>query len=84
MQVNIRLDEAVVGEIDGWAVVRGVSRPELVRHVLLGWLAHQRREQIEAQYRAAYADEPESEEDLARAEDAAQRLTAEEPWQPWW
>lgn len=84
MQVNIRLDEALVEELDGWTTVRGVSRPELVREVLTEWLRRQRRAEIEAEYRAAYEAHPETDEELADAHDAAVRLVAEEPWERWW
>lgn len=84
VQVNVRLEEATVSKIDGWAVVRGVSRPELVRQVLTEWLRRQERERIEAEYRDAYGAQPESTDDLERASESARRLVAEEPWDPWW
>lgn len=84
VQVNIRLDDTVVEELDGWAVVRGMSRPDLVREVLTDWLRRQRRREIEQEYRSAYREHPESADDLERAAEAARRLTEEETWQPWW
>jgi Ribbon-helix-helix protein, copG family len=84
VQVNIRLDDAIVEQIDGWAVIRGVSRPELVRAVLTEWIRLQERERIEDEYRRAYAAHPETEADLHRAADAARRLVDEEPWERWW
>jgi metal-responsive CopG/Arc/MetJ family transcriptional regulator len=84
VQVNVRLDEAIVEQIDGWAVVRGVSRPELVRAVLTEWIRRQERERIEDEYRQAYAAHPETDDDLRRAADAARRLVDEEPWESWW
>lgn len=84
MQMNLRLDAAVVEQLDGWAVVRGISRPELVRGVLTDWLRDQDRQRIEAEYRTAYAEHPETDHDVARATEDARRLVEEEPWAPWW
>jgi Arc/MetJ-type ribon-helix-helix transcriptional regulator len=84
VQVNVRLDEAIVEQIDGWAVARGVSRPELVRAVLTEWIRRQERERIEDEYRQAYATHPETDGDLRRAADAARRLVDDEPWESWW
>jgi metal-responsive CopG/Arc/MetJ family transcriptional regulator len=84
VQVNIRLDETMIEQIDGWAVIRGVTRPELVRNVLTEWLQLQERRRVEDEYRAAYTAHPESDDDLRRAAEAARRLVEEEPWEPWW
>jgi len=82
--MNLRLDESVIAQLDGWAVRRGISRPKLVRSVLTEWLRDQDRQRIEAEFRAAYADRPETDDDLARATQDARRLVQEEPWTPWW
>ena len=84
MQVNIRLEDVIVEELDGWAVIRGISRPELIRDVLTLWLKRQRSEEIAEEYRKAYEKYPETEEQLARADSNLRRLVEEEPWEPWW
>lgn len=35
-------------------------------------------------YRSSYLQQPETAYELGRAEQAAKRLTDEEPWVPWW
>jgi predicted transcriptional regulator len=84
VQLNVRLDEAIVESLDGWAIVRGVSRPALVKEAIVEWLRHQDAAQIEAKYRQAYADHPETDDELQRAEESATRLIDEEPWEKWW
>lgn len=84
MQVNIRLEDVVVEELDGWAMIRGISRPELIREVLTTWLKRQRSEEIAEQYRRAYEEFPETEEELARAYENTVRMIKEEPWEKWW
>jgi len=84
MQVNIRLDETFVEEIDGWAVLRGLSRPELIRKALAEWMGLQESERIAEQYAQAYAAHPETEDELGVADENARLLVAEEPWQQWW
>jgi len=78
------LDEATVERLDGWAVMRGVSRPELVKAVLAEWLRRQEREHVAAEYRRAYEEHPETDEELASARESARQLVEEEPWTRWW
>lgn len=51
---------------------------------VMDWLRQQRREEIEAEYRAAYQEFPETEEEIAQAEENGRRLVADEPWEKWW
>lgn len=84
VQVNIRVEEQLADELQGWAVLRNVSRADLVRGVIEDWVRQQRREQIEAEYRAAYTEFPETEEEMAEAEENGRQMVEEEPWEKWW
>lgn len=42
------------------------------------------RRHTDAAYRRAYEELPETSDELQRAEQAARRLTSEEPWERWW
>ncbi len=83
-QVNVRLDAVTVEQIDGWTVIRGISRPELIREAIEQWLRRQDEERIAEEYRRAYEEFPETEEELQQAEENARRLAEEEPWEKWW
>jgi metal-responsive CopG/Arc/MetJ family transcriptional regulator len=83
-QVNIRLDDVVIEQLDGWTVIRGISRPELIREAIEEWLRRKEDERIGEQYRRAYEEFPETEEEMARAEENARRAVQEEPWEKWW
>ncbi len=58
VQVNVRLDDATVARIDGLTVIRGSTRPELIREAVEEWLRRRDAERIDEQYRRAYADDP--------------------------
>ncbi|CAN5730015.1 hypothetical protein BH20ACT4_BH20ACT4_10720 [soil metagenome] len=83
-QVNIRLDAGIIEQIDGWTVIRGLSRPELIREAINEWLRRQQQERIAQDYRRAYAEHPETDEEMQRADANARRAVQEEPWEKWW
>lgn len=83
-QVNIRLDDVLLKELDETASERGVSRPEVVRDVLREWRKRKESERIAEEYRRAYTEFPQTEEELRWADVSARRAIAEEPWEKWW
>ncbi len=84
IQVNIRLDDALVEAIDGWTVIRGISRPQLIREAIEEYLRRHEDERVAQQYRQAYSEHPESGEEMRRAAQNARRAISEEPWdRPW-
>lgn len=84
MQINIRLDAETVSDLDALACSEGLTRTEFVRQAVLQRLAAARRSAVTEAYRAAYAAQPETGDDLRRAGAAARRLTGEETWERWW
>jgi len=84
VQVNIRLDEAVVAELDAAASAGGCTRAQVVRDAVLQSLRAAADARAAAAYEQAYGDQPETEEELDRARRTALRLTADEPWERWW
>lgn len=84
-QVNIRLDDALLKELDETASQRGVSRPEVVRDVLREWRKRKESERIAEEYRRAYTEFPETEEEMRWADWSARDAIAAEPCEePWW
>lgn len=84
VQVNLRLDDDIVVALDEIAAEEGRTRTDVVRDAVERRLAEQARRQTDAAYRRAYEEQPETEDELRRAEQAACRLTSEEPWERWW
>ncbi len=80
MQVNVRLDEEIVAELDRVAATDGSSRAVVVRRAVLAWFESRRWGEADALYRRAYESAPETADELRRAESNAQRLATEEPW----
>jgi Arc/MetJ-type ribon-helix-helix transcriptional regulator len=80
-QVVTRLDDKMVADLDG-LVAEGfvASRSEGVRVALEKLLDEQRRRRIGAEIVAGYERYPETDEELAQAEQATRRLIEEEPW----
>lgn len=83
-QVNIRLDDHSLATLDAIAAAEGRTRAEVVRDAVQRRLDEDRRARLDASYRRAYEEHPETIEDLERAERSAHRLTGDEPWEPWW
>jgi len=84
VQVNIRLDEAIVAELDAAAAADGLSRAEVVREAVLQSLRAAANARAATAYEQAYRDQPETEKELDRARRTALRLTTDEPWERWW
>ncbi len=80
-QVVTRLDDKLVADLDG-LVAEGfvASRSEGVRVALEKLLDEQRRLRIGAEIVAGYERYPETDEELAQAEQATRTLIEEEPW----
>jgi metal-responsive CopG/Arc/MetJ family transcriptional regulator len=80
-QVVTRLDDELVASLDG-LVADGVvaSRSEGVRVALEKLVDEQRRSRTGAEIVAGYERCPETDEELAQAEQATRGLIEEEPW----
>ncbi len=83
-QINLRFDDATVAALDDLASDHGRSRADVVRDAVRRCLAEAEGDRAGAAYRQAYADQPETAEELERAKGSAARLTTAEPWEPWW
>jgi metal-responsive CopG/Arc/MetJ family transcriptional regulator len=84
VQVNVRLDDGIVEQLDGWTVIRGVGRPELIREAVSEWLRRREDERVGEAYRRAYEEMPETDDELEQAAANARHAIAEEPWAKWW
>jgi Arc/MetJ-type ribon-helix-helix transcriptional regulator len=80
-QVVARLDDRLAAELDG-LVADGVvsNRSEAVRLGLERLVEEHRRQRIGAEIVAGYTRHPETDEELAQAEQATRALIEEEPW----
>ncbi|MFI5009261.1 MAG: ribbon-helix-helix domain-containing protein [Solirubrobacterales bacterium] len=80
-QVVTRLDDKLVAELDG-LVADGIvtNRSEAVRLGLERLVDEHRRHRIGAEIVAGYERCPETDEELAQAEQATRALIEEEPW----
>jgi metal-responsive CopG/Arc/MetJ family transcriptional regulator len=80
-QVVTRLNDKLVADLDG-LVAEGfvASRSEGVRVALEKLVDEQRRRRIGAEIVAGYERYPETDEELAQAEQATRVLIEEEPW----
>ncbi len=80
-QVVTRLDDKLVADLDGLVADGFVaSRSEGVRIALERLVDEQRRRRIGAEIVAGYERCPETDEELAQAEQATRALIEEEPW----
>jgi Arc/MetJ-type ribon-helix-helix transcriptional regulator len=80
-QVVTRLDDKLVADLDGLVADGFVaSRSEGVRMGLQKLVEEHRRRQIGAEIVAGYTRHPETDEELAQAEQATRALIEEEPW----
>ena len=84
VQVNVRLDERTIEQLDGWTVIRGKGRPDLIREAVREWLDRREDERVGDEYRRAYGDVPETDDEMEQAEANARLAIAEEPWSKWW
>jgi metal-responsive CopG/Arc/MetJ family transcriptional regulator len=80
-QVVTRLDDGLVADLDD-LIAEGfvASRSEGVRVALEKLVDEQRRHRIGAEIVAGYERCPETDEELAQAEQATRALIEEEPW----
>jgi metal-responsive CopG/Arc/MetJ family transcriptional regulator len=80
-QVVTRLDDKLVADLDGLVADGFVaSRSEGVRMGLQKLVEEHRRRQIGTEIVAGYTRHPETDEELAQAEQATRALIEEEPW----
>lgn len=81
VQVVTRLNDKLASDLDG-LVADGIvaSRSEGVRLGLEKLVDEQRRRKIGAEIIAGYERFPETDEELAQAEQATRALIEEEPW----
>jgi metal-responsive CopG/Arc/MetJ family transcriptional regulator len=80
-QIVTRLNDKLVAGLDG-LIAEGfvASRSEGVRVALEKLVDEQRRRRIGAEIVAGYERYPETDEELAQAEQATRALIEEEPW----
>jgi Arc/MetJ-type ribon-helix-helix transcriptional regulator len=80
-QVVTRLDDKLVADLDG-LVAEGfvASRSEAVRMGLERLLEERRRRRVGDEIVSGYERRPETDEELAQAEEATRALIEEEPW----
>lgn len=80
-QVVTRLDDKLVADLDG-LVADGLvaNRSEAVRIGLERLVEEHRRQRIGAEIVEGYKRHPETDEELAQAEQATRALIEEEPW----
>jgi predicted transcriptional regulator len=83
-QINIRLDDRTVAALDEMAARQGSTRTEIVKAAVVQLLRAAERAAVASAYRKAYQELPEALAEMRRAQRAAGRLTAEEPWERWW
>jgi hypothetical protein len=83
-QINIRVDDQTAGALDELAIRQGITRAEVVRDAVVRRLAEVKAERIDTAYARAYAEHPETPDELRQAERTAARITGDEPWEPWW
>jgi Arc/MetJ-type ribon-helix-helix transcriptional regulator len=80
-QVVTRLDDKLIADLDGLVTDGFVaSRSEGVRMGLERLVEEHRRRRIGAEIVAGYTRHPETDEELAQAEQATRALIEEEPW----
>ncbi len=84
VQVNIRLDQDIVDALDVIAEEEGRTRAEIVRDAVRHRLEAAASARASVAYQRAYEEQPETDDELDRAERSARRLTSEEPWERWW
>lgn len=84
VQVNLRVDDDTVAALDELAAREGTTRAQIVREAVRRRLRQAAVDRVAASYQAAYTGDPETADELERAEQTAQRLTDEESWEPWW
>lgn len=80
-QLAVRLDDDTVAQIDE-LVRRGrfTSRTEALRAAMSSFLENERRRQVGEAIAEGYRLIPQSDEEIARAEQAALAMILEEPW----
>lgn len=80
-QLVTRIDDELASKVDE-LVTEGVvgSRSEAVRMALEKLVDEHRRQRIGAEIVAGYERCPETDEEIAQAEQATRALIAEEPW----
>jgi Arc/MetJ-type ribon-helix-helix transcriptional regulator len=80
-QVVTRLDDKLIADLDG-LVAEGfvASRSEAVRMGLERLVEERRRRRIGDEIVAGYMRHPETDEELAQAEQATRAMIEEEPW----
>ncbi len=80
-QLVTRLDDRTVAEVDRLVAEGAVdSRSDAVRQGLALLLDGHRRQQIAASIVAGYEAQPQTEEEVSWAEQAAVKMIADEPW----
>lgn len=83
-QLNVRFEPDQLAALDILAAAEGRSRADIVRDAVVDRLRAATAARVSAAYERAYRDQPETDEELDRAVNSAQRLTSEETWERWW
>lgn len=81
-QLVTRIDDDLVASIDELIVAEGVveSRSDAVRQGLHALIEQTRRRRTADAIVAGYADHPQTEDEMAWADQATVRMIADEPW----
>jgi metal-responsive CopG/Arc/MetJ family transcriptional regulator len=84
-QLAIRLPDDLLRDLD-WVIVRlnYDSRAEAMRDALVKLIDQERRRQIGEQIAEGYRRMPQTEEEIAGADQAMIDSINEEPWEKWW
>jgi Arc/MetJ-type ribon-helix-helix transcriptional regulator len=84
-QIAVKLPDELVDELDR-LVKDGAfgSRSQAVRSGLETMVAARRRQELDQRYHDAFAQVPETREEIAEATRSAVESIHDEPWERWW
>lgn len=85
IQIAVKLPDRLVGELDA-LIANGAfaSRSDAVRRGIEALVVTGRRRDLERRYREAFAERPETAEEMLGAERLACEAIDAEPWDRWW
>lgn len=79
-QTMVQLTDDMVRQLDQRAARAGVSRSALIREAITAFLTEEDRQHAIERFHKAYAEKPETAEDLEAALANARAMIAAEPW----
>jgi len=80
-KIAFSIDAQLLERVERIRASTGESRSAVISRALAGLTAEERRGARIARYRQAYLDQPESEDELATAQDLARRALATLAWE---